>query len=106
MDDFKKNKMVWILAIVTLLNLGGYFVFRVAVEKVTDRVIEKLQKDYSPSPYGPGFDPDKVNPDAVRPVQRFFELRAEEKAVQAERPRPSGVWRQDFERDRGASHEQ
>jgi len=28
---------------------------------VQNAVIEDLKKDYCPSPYGPGFDPDKVD---------------------------------------------
>ncbi len=28
---------------------------------VRNAVIQGLEKDYSPSPYGPGFDPDKIN---------------------------------------------
>jgi len=31
------------------------------IDKLADRVIEKLQKPYSPSPYGPGVDPDKLD---------------------------------------------
>ncbi len=31
---------------------------------VRDAVIRNLEKDYSPSPYGPGFDPDKINVNA------------------------------------------
>lgn len=31
------------------------------IDTVANQVIQKVQKDYSPSPYGPGFDPDKVD---------------------------------------------
>lgn len=31
-------------------------------EKVTQRVIERLKREYVPGPYEPGFDPDKVPP--------------------------------------------
>jgi len=33
----------------------------ILVDKVADKVIEKLEKPYSPSPYGPGLDPDKLD---------------------------------------------
>ena len=36
------------------------------VDKIADRVIQKLQKEYSPSPYGPGIDPDKLDPDKLK----------------------------------------
>lgn len=32
----------------------------VLTEKITNRVIENLKRDYVPGPYEPGFDPDKV----------------------------------------------
>lgn len=35
--------------------------FNVLVDRVADRVIHKIYKDYSPSPYGPGVDPDKLD---------------------------------------------
>lgn len=53
-------------AVVLGLAFGGDFV----VNKVADRVIEKLQRDYSPGPYHPGFDPDKVSPDFFRQQQQ------------------------------------
>jgi len=35
------------------------------IDKLADRVIEKLQRDYAPGPYNPGFDPDKVDPNKL-----------------------------------------
>lgn len=29
--------------------------------QIADEVVKKLQKEYSPSPYGPGIDPDKID---------------------------------------------
>lgn len=60
------NKVAWILGIIVALMLvvglgGKYF-----VDKVADRVIQKLQKEYSPSPYGPGIDPDKIDPSKLK----------------------------------------
>lgn len=53
----KENKvMFWIVAV-----LGLVCGMIVADEIVVKHVIHRIQKEYSPSPYGPGFDPDKVD---------------------------------------------
>lgn len=41
--------------------LGG----NVLIKKISEKVIEQMKRDYTPGPYSPGFDPDKVDP-------RFF----------------------------------
>jgi hypothetical protein len=65
------NGKLWVIGILVALIAGIYFGGNYLVNKVTDRVIQKLQKEYSPSPYGPGLDPDKIDPDALkRPVQK------------------------------------
>ncbi len=46
-------------AVLGMAVFGGNAV----IGKITDRVVEQLKKDYSPGPYSPGFDPDKVSPD-------------------------------------------
>jgi hypothetical protein len=55
------NKFFWIVVGLTgamlLIGVGGKFF----VDRVADVVIDKLKKDYSPSPYGPGIDPDKID---------------------------------------------
>ena len=55
------KRLIWaviILAIsMVLVGVGS----RILVDKIADRVILKLQKNYSPSPYGPGIDPDKLD---------------------------------------------
>jgi len=44
-------------AVLLVFSLGvGVF-----VEKVSDRVVQKLKQEYTPSPYGPTIDPDKVD---------------------------------------------
>lgn len=48
-----------IATIILAVVLGGF----VVVEVVTQNVIRKLERDYSPSPYGPKFDPDKIDID-------------------------------------------
>lgn len=67
MNDLLKNKLFWVV-----LVLGGAFLFvgvggNKFIDKVADRVIQKLQKDYSPSPYGPGIDPDKLDVQRMQP---------------------------------------
>ena len=51
------NKLLITLAISSLFIL---FAGNIMVDKIVNRVIQKLQKEYSQSPYGPGFDPDKI----------------------------------------------
>lgn len=34
-------------------------------DQIADAVIKKLQKEYSPSPYGPGINPDKIDVEAM-----------------------------------------
>jgi hypothetical protein len=52
------NKILITLAISSLFIL---FAGNIMVDKIVNRVIQKLQKEYSPSPYGTGFDPDKID---------------------------------------------
>lgn len=35
-------------------------------DKVAERVVQKLKRDYVPGPYEPGFDPDKVPPGSIK----------------------------------------
>jgi len=62
----KDKNLIWVVAIlavaIIVAGLGKQFL----IDKIADRVIQKLQKDYSPSPYGPGIDPDKIDPDRIR----------------------------------------
>jgi hypothetical protein len=90
METFKNNKLLWIVAAITLFNVGGLLVGNVLINKAADKVIERLQKGYSPSPYGPGLDPDKVNIDSARPKAAAF------KTTYQEDP-----WRKSWELDRG-----
>jgi len=104
MDDLKNNKIFWVVVIFTVLNLGGFFVSKFLISKTTDKVIERLQKEYSPSPYGPGLDPDKLDPDKLDPESLknqkvYFELKKNEN--QDVVINQSLIWRQDWEQDRG-----
>lgn len=65
-ETLKSNKWLWLIVGIILFNLVVFGGGEILVRKVTNRVIDRLQKDYSPSPYGPGLDPDKVNPDGLR----------------------------------------
>lgn len=106
MDDLKNNKMVWIVAIFTALNFCFFVVSKVLVNKTADKVIEKLQKEYSPSPYGPGIDPDKVNPDAMKKQRLYFEMRQNENGPYTSSSSQNVSWRDIWEQDRGFSPEQ
>lgn len=97
MDELKNNMLVWILAAVTLFNVGAFLVGKVLIDKTADRVIKKLQKEYSPSPYGPGVDPDKVGPEALKSQKHHMQVmdRAVKAAADADEKR-----RDDWERER------
>lgn len=58
------NRFIYLIAIAVLF----LFIFGVPklIDKICDRVIVKLQKEYSPGPYSPGFDPDKISPNSWR----------------------------------------
>jgi hypothetical protein len=66
MNNKNSNKLLWIVIILTVVMVGVGLGSKVLVDKVADRVIQKLQKEYSPSPYGPGIDPDKLDPEKLR----------------------------------------
>jgi len=57
------NKNLLLITGFLTLVLAFAFVFNsLLVNKVTVKVIEELRRSYTPGPYDPGFDPDKVNP--------------------------------------------
>jgi len=65
MNDFQEllnNKLFWLVAFlgIGMASFVGLKVY--LVNKVTANVIEKLQKEYTPGPYSPGFNPDLVDP--------------------------------------------
>jgi hypothetical protein len=55
------NKYIWVVVAL----FGALFLVGVGSKVFTDRivaaVVDKLKKEYSPSPYGPGIDPDKID---------------------------------------------
>jgi hypothetical protein len=111
MDELKNNKMFWVLIVVTIFNIGAFVLGKVIVDRAADRVIQKLQKDYSPSPYGPGLDPDKVNPEALKVQKAAFERRQRESKVffedsdvgMKQQVDESDKWRGEWEKSRGAN---
>lgn len=66
MNNNNSNKLLWVVIILTVVMIGAGIGSKALVDKIADRVIQKLQKDYSPSPYGPGIDPDKLDPEKLR----------------------------------------
>ena len=66
MKDLFDNKLFVPVATALLVGLVLLAANRVVVDKVADRVIQKLQRDYSPSPFSPGFDPDKIDMSKIK----------------------------------------
>lgn len=72
------RNLVYVAAVLLaflLVQLIGFKVVQRVVEKkvteqlvpiVTAQVIDSLRKEYSPGPYAPGFDPDKIDPRLMR----------------------------------------
>lgn len=66
-----ENRKFWIVIFLfftlVVLNMFSEKLVSSAVEnhydKIADAVVKKLQKEYCPSPYGPGIDPDKIDLD-------------------------------------------
>jgi hypothetical protein len=88
------NKLLWVVIALTIVMVVVGIGSKVFVDKVANRVIQKLQKDYSPSPYGPGIDPDKLDAEKLKsstaPAAPPF------KAIQ-----PTGSnWTEDWENQR------
>lgn len=66
MNNNDNNKLLWIVIGLTVVMLVVGLGSKSLVNKISDRVIQKLQKEYSPSPYGPGIDPDKLDVEKLR----------------------------------------
>ena len=74
MEDILKKSLFWVVAMLTLFNVGVFVIGKVVIDKAADAVIEKLEKEYSPSPYGPGLDPDLVDPIDVKKQRLYMDL--------------------------------
>ena len=57
-----KENLNFIVIVLALLLCTIVFNNVMLTEKVTQRVIDRLKREYVPGPYEPGFDPDKVPP--------------------------------------------
>lgn len=107
MDNILKKPLFWFVAVLTLFNVGIFVVGKVVIDRAADAVIQKLQKGYSPSPYGPGLDPDRVDVDSIKQQILYMELArrgdpasSEENSVQQTQSF-SDVWLTEWESDRG-----
>lgn len=60
------NKILGVILILAVVAFAGLVSKDFIVDKIADRVVLKLQKSYSPSPYGPGLDPDKIDAEAIK----------------------------------------
>ena len=108
-ERIKKNPFAWTIIALTVINLGIFSVYwggKIIIDKTADEVIERLQKDYSPSPYGPGFDPDRVDPNALRRdiigLEAAFDVNSGHKSI-TDKARKADDWRNGWEKSRGAN---
>ena len=102
MEEIKKNKIFLVVFFLTILNLSIFIFGKILVEETTNRVIERLKNSYSPSPYGPGFDPDKIDATVLnrthgRSSHNFIFNEEYQDFVE------NLVWRKNWESERGFS---
>lgn len=62
----KKDNLFHVFVALTVLLLFFGLGTKLFVDKVSDRVIEKLKMEYSPSPYGPTINPDNVDLNKIK----------------------------------------
>ena len=55
------NKLLWFMVILLTAGLVSVIGGKFLINKISDHVIQKLQREYSPSPYGPGINPDLID---------------------------------------------
>lgn len=73
MKELLDKKLVWVSLVLCFLIFFTLMfsnkIINIAIQnhydEIADVMIKKLQKDYSPSPYGPGIDPDKVDVESM-----------------------------------------
>jgi hypothetical protein len=70
MEDLLKNKLFWVVIVIGVLFLGVIKGGDILVNKIAERAVERLLQEYSPSPYGPGVDPDKIDAERMRLLNR------------------------------------
>ena len=123
MQDIAKNKLFLIVIAFMAVNVFVFFGGNIIVNRAADKVIEKLQKEYSPSPYGPGVDADKISREDVelprespsmgrepidKPDKAYFSISqsVSDQDVQLaptlqQMTKGPIVWRDDWEKERG-----
>jgi hypothetical protein len=107
MEGILKKPIFLVISVLMFVNVGVYVVGKIVVEKVTENVIKKLQKEYSPSPYGPGFNPDLVAGEAfntsANQERLYMELSTigETVSLKENFVEESDQWLVDWEVDRG-----
>ena len=61
------NKKSTYIILIFVLFLGFMSVaFKFVEKRIVNSVIEELKRDYVPGPFSPGFDPDKLDPFALK----------------------------------------
>ena len=74
MDDISNKKLFYFIIALAVMNVIVTCVSStIIVERAANRVIQKLEKEYSPSPFGPGIDPDKVDLDKIKAQTKIEE---------------------------------
>jgi len=56
--DKVKSVLIMVLIVTGVLFVNNLII----MNKITNNIINELERDYVPGPYTPGFDPDKVQP--------------------------------------------
>lgn len=66
----QENKNLLMYLLINDIVLAGLFLVAtpLIVDKMVDRVVKVLQRDYSPSPYGggPSIDPDRIDMNKIK----------------------------------------
>ena len=100
MEEIRKNKIFWGLIFLTVFNFLLFLFSKVIIEKAAERAIQKLQKEYSPSPYGPGIDPDKINIDGVKVINTEINNFKQLDSSISNHFNESEKWREEWEKSR------
>lgn len=67
----QENKNLLMATIGLFLILIAVFLGKdLLIQKITKEVVEELKREYTPGPYAPGFDPDKVDPNLMLNIKK------------------------------------
>ena len=91
------NKWIALIVILLVVNMAGFGFYKAVVKAAKQGVLNELRTPYSPSPYGPGLDPDKVNFDAFRKKVAITDRAGESFVYETQSPE---VWRTYWEDQR------